>query len=115
QFDPVVAFDGDLAIQILQIVYQVVGEAVVIVDHQYFSSHGSDRFRDFKGLVQGAQFVIGFLQFVRCLGGGHQPGPRLVVQLVVLAQKGADHNGVVEVALEVHEPNGAPVEAAAAL
>src|SRR5690606_11734314 len=55
QAELVVPPDGDLAIEILQIMNQIVGETIIVVDHQYFCSHGSDCFREFKGLVQSAQ------------------------------------------------------------
>ena len=113
----VVAAHLHLGAQLPEVLDQVVGEAVVVVDHddpwhrrpyQSLSRGG-----DLDGPEEGGRLVLGLLVLLRGHGVGHDPGAGLDVGHPVVADDGADRDAGVEAAVPPEPAHGAAVRARA--
>jgi hypothetical protein len=64
------------------------------------------------GGAQCAQFVVYFLQFASRYRFSYYACAGLVIQGIVFAKEGANHDGVVEIAAKIQCPNAAAIKAA---
>src|SRR5271157_5583918 len=113
--DPVVPRDAHLAlVQFAEILHQIEGERIVIVDDQNHrrSVSSYDAFRVVDGGEKRAGLVHGLVEFEGRNRVGHDARAGLDVRRAAFAHHGADHNAGVEAARKVDVAERAAVDAA---